>query len=131
MNTKSMTIAGWVLSGLFALFMFGASAFPKFAGMPVVDETLTQLGWPTDMAIFIGVIEVAVTVLYLIPRTNILGAILSTALLGGAIATQVRVGNPLFSHELFGIYLGVVLWGGLWLRSPRLRALFPLAERPA
>jgi hypothetical protein len=65
-------------------------------------------------------------VLYLFPPTAVLGAVLETALLGGAIATNVRVGNPLFSHELFGVYLGVMVWGGLWLRDPRIRALLPL-----
>jgi hypothetical protein len=65
-------------------------------------------------------------ILYLIPRTALVGAILETALLGGAIATQVRINNPLFSHELFGVYLGLMVWGGLWLRDPRLRAILPL-----
>ena len=62
----------------------------------------------------------------MIPRTSILGAVWMTDLLGGAIATQLRVGNPLFTHLLFGVYLGLFMWGGLWLRDPALRALLPL-----
>ena len=68
------------------------------------------------------------TLLYAIPRTAVLGAILLTAYLGGAVATHVRVGSPLFSHTLFGVYLGVIVWGGLWLRDPRIRALLPLTR---
>jgi hypothetical protein len=68
-------------------------------------------------------------VLYLIPRTSVLGAVLMTALLGGAMATHFRVGSPLLSHTLFSIYLALFMWGGLWLRSPALRAVFPLKTR--
>jgi hypothetical protein len=71
---------------------------------------------------------IASALLYATPRTSILGAILITAYLGGAIATHVRIGSPLFSHTLFGVYLGIALWAGLWLRDPRVRALFPLAR---
>jgi hypothetical protein len=71
------------------------------------------------------VIELTCLVLYLIPRTNVLGAVLFMGLLGGAMATQIRAGNPLFSHVLFSIYLGLFMWGGLWLRDPSVRALFP------
>jgi hypothetical protein len=66
------------------------------------------------------------TVLYAVPQTAVLGAVLLTAYLGGAVATHVRVGSPQFSHVLFGVYLGLFVWGGLWLREPRLRALLPL-----
>jgi hypothetical protein len=71
-------------------------------------------------------IELACLVLYLIPRTSVLGAILMMGLLGGAMATQIRAGSPLFSHVLFSLYLGLFMWGGLWLRAPDLRRLFPL-----
>ena len=119
-----MSRTGWVLSGLFAAFMIGASAAPKLLGLPVAEQTLADLGWPHGYAIMIGVIELTCTVLYLVPRTAILGAVLMMSLLGGAIATQIRAEMPLFSHILFGIYLGLFMWGGLWLRSPKLRALF-------
>jgi hypothetical protein len=120
-----MTITGWILTGLYALFMLGASVTPKLAGMPVVEETMAQLGWPAGYAIMIGVIELACVLLYLYPRTSVLGAVLTMGILGGAMATQIRAGNPLFSHILFSIYLGLFMWGGLWLRDPALRAIFP------
>ena len=117
--------AGWAVSGLVGAFLvFSASL--KFFMPDIVRETMAGLGWPAHHDLFIGIIETACVVLYLIPQTAVLGAILETALLGGAIATNVRVDNPLFSHELFGVYLGVMIWGGLWLRDPRLRALLPL-----
>ena len=77
------------------------------------------------ISLLIGVLELVCLVLYLLPKTSILGSILMTALLGGAIATQLRVGNPVFSHTLFGVYLGLVMWGGLWLRDAGLRAVLP------
>lgn len=120
-----MQWTGRILTGIFALFMLGASVAPKLAGATIVAETLTQLGWPADYGLMIGVIELACLVLYLIPRTSVLGAVLMTGLLGGAMATHIRVGSPLFTHELFGIYLGLFMWGGLWLRDAKLRALFP------
>jgi hypothetical protein len=119
---------GRILTGLFALFMLGASIAPKLLGMPVAEETLAQLGWPAGYALMIGVIELACLVLYLIPRTSLLGAVLMMALLGGAMATQIRADSPLFSHILFSVYLGLFMWGGLWLRDPRLRALFPVGR---
>jgi hypothetical protein len=125
MNPKSMTIAGWVLTGLYALFMLGASAAPKLLGLPITDEIMQQLGWPDGFVLLIGLIEIGCVLLYLFPKTSLLGAVLTMGLLGGAMATQVRVGAPLFSHQLFSIYLGLFMWGGLWLRDPALRALFP------
>ena len=130
MTTKPMLISGWVLSGAFALFMLGASVAPKLMMMPVAEETMAQLGWPAGFTLMIGVLELACVLLYLIPRTSVLGAVLMMAILGGAMASQIRVGNPLFSHILFSLYLGLVMWGGLWLRNARLRALFPV-ERGA
>ena len=125
MNARTMQWVGRTLTGLFALFMLGASIAPKLLGLPVAEETLTQLGWPAGYSRLIGLIELACLVLYLIPRTSVLGAVLMMALLGGAMATQIRVGNPLVSHILFSVYLGLFMWGGLWLRDERLRALFP------
>jgi len=92
----------------------------------VNDEYLAQLGLPQKHLPLIAAIEIIGTALYMIPRTSILGAVWMTDLLGGAIATQLRVGNPLFTHLLFGVYLGLFMWGGLWLRDPALRALLPL-----
>ena len=128
MTSPTMLWTGRILTGLFALFMLGASVAPKLLGLPVAEETMVQLGWPSGYAFMIGLIELACVVLYLIPRTSVLGALLMMGLLGGAMATQIRVGNPLFSHILFSLYLGLFMWGGIWLRDPRLRALFPLAK---
>ena len=119
-------IAGWVLSAVFALFMLGASAFPKLAGMAVATDTMTALGWPDAPVFRIGVMEAGFTLLFLWRRTAILGAVLMMGILGGAMATQIRADSPLFSHVLFSMYLGAFMWGGLWLREPRLRALLSL-----
>lgn len=125
MKATPMVWIGRVLSGLFALFILGASVAPKLMGMPVAEETMAQLGWPAGYAFGIGVLELTLVVLYLIPRTSVLGAVLFMGLLGGAMATQIRAETPLYSHILFSIYLGLFMWGGLWLRDPKLRALFP------
>ena len=119
---------GRVLTALFALFMLGASIAPKLLGMSVAAETLTALGWSADYVLMIGLFELTFLLIYLNPRTSVLGAILMTALLGGAMATQIRAGSPLFSHILFSIYLALFMWGGLWLRSPALRAVFPIVS---
>ena len=125
MKATPMVWSGRVLSGLFVLFMLGASVAPKLMGMPVAGDTLVALGWPRDYVLAIGLIELACVILYVYPRTSVLGAVVTMGLLGGAMATQVRIGNPLFSHQLFSLYLGLIMWGGLWLRDPQLRALFP------
>jgi hypothetical protein len=117
--------AGRVLSGLFGLFM-AFDIVIKLVGLPVVDATMAQLGWPPGLARGIGVLELILLGLYVVPRTALLGAVLMTGLLGGAIATHVRVGDPLFSHVLFGVYLALFMWGGLFLRDPRVRAVMPL-----
>lgn len=120
-----MVIAGWVVTGLVGGFL-AFSASLKFLAPAMALETMGTLGWPDHHLLLIGLIEVVCVALYVVPRTAVLGAVLETALLGGAVATQVRVDNPLFSHELFGVYLGVLVWLGLWLRDPRVRALMPL-----
>jgi hypothetical protein len=126
MSETNMRRSGWALTGLYALFMLGASVTPKLLQMPVAEETMAQLGWPTGYAFTIGIIELACVLLYLWPRTSVLGAVLTMGLLGGAMATHLRVGSSMASHTLFSIYLGLFMWGGLWLRDPVLRALFPL-----
>jgi len=118
---------GRILSGLMVLFLLfdGIIKFMKI--QPVID-TFAQLGWPIKFAVPIGIIDVVCAVLYAIPRTAVLGALLMTGLLGGAIATHVRIESPLFSHTLFGVYMGLVAWGALYLREPRLRALLPVSR---
>ena len=125
MQTRAMTVTGWILTGLFSLFMLGASIAPKLLGMPIAAETMHQLGWPPGYVLAIGILELTLLVLYLIPRTNLLGAILFMALFGGAMATHIRIGNPLFSHVLFSLYLALFMWGGLWLRDATVRKVFP------
>ena len=125
MSETAMVRTGWVLTGLYATFMLAASVAPKLLGMSVAGETLRQLGWPDGYVLTIGLIELACVALYLHPRTSVLGAVLTMGVLGGAMATQIRVGSPLFSHTLFSVYLGLFMWGGLWLRDPALRAVFP------
>lgn len=122
-------LTGRALSGLVVLFLVFDGAIKLVPIQPVTD-TLMQLGYPGDasMARGLGVLTLACAALYAWPRTSVLGAILVTGLLGGAMATHLRVGSPLFSHLLFGFYLGVAAWGGLYLRSSRLRALFPLSH---
>ena len=92
---------------------------------PVV-ESFAQLGYPVGVAAGIGLVALTCTIMYAIPRTSVLGAILLTGYLGGAIATHVRVSNPLFSHVLFPVYMGVLVWGGIYLRNERLRVLIPV-----
>jgi hypothetical protein len=101
----------------------------KLLALPVVLEASGQLGFAGEgMARALGVLLLFCTLLHLAPRTAVIGAILLTGYLGGAVAAHVRVGSPLFSHVLFGVYLGVMLWGGLYLRNPRLRAALGLRE---
>lgn len=102
----------------------------KLPPLDIVTQTMVPLGWPADpnVARMLGVIGLISTALYALPRTAVLGAILLTAYMGGAIATNVRVANPLFSHMLFGVYLGIILWGGLYLRDARVRALIPFSR---
>jgi hypothetical protein len=129
-NTPALLLTGRILTALFALFMLGASIAPKLLQMPIAEATMAELGWPAGYALMIGVIELACLVLYLVPATSVLGAVLMMGLLGGAMATQIRAGSPLFSHILFSVYLGLFMWGGLWLRNPMLRAVFPFARTP-
>ncbi|WP_215396880.1 DoxX family protein [Rheinheimera oceanensis] len=126
MNDQQRLWLGRLMSGLFVLFMLAASIGPKLMGAAVVEETLQQLGWPAGYGLLIGAIELLCVLLYLWPRSSIHGAILTMALFGGAMATQIRAEMPLFSHILFSVYLAVLMWGGLWLRSARLRQLLSL-----
>lgn len=125
MQEKHLSLAGWVMIGLFALFMLGASAAPKLLGLDVAKSTFEPLGWSTNYLLMIGLIELVLTILIIIPRTALIGGILMMGLLGGAMATNLRADMPLFSHTLFSIYLGAWMWAGIWLRSPSIRAVLP------
>ena len=117
---------GRVLGGLVIVFLLFDGAI-KLVPWPVVTETMDRIGYGSseNLARSLGVITIACTVLYAIPPTSILGAILLTGYLGGAMASHVRIGSPLFTHTLFGLYLGLMVWGGLWLRDRNLRTLIP------
>jgi hypothetical protein len=121
--------AGWIMSGLVIAFLL-MDATMKLLALPVVLESSGPLGFAgADMARGLGALLLICTVLYAVPQTAVVGAILLTGFLGGAIATHVRVGSPLFTHVLFGSYLGALMWAGLYLRESRLRALLPLRTR--
>ena len=124
--TKASRITGWALSGLLIAFLTFDGAI-KLVPLQIVLDTSAALGLPADptSARILGILTLGCTLLYAIPRTAILGAILLTAYLGGAIATHFSAGSPLFTHLLFGVYLGLFAWGGLWFRDPRLRAMIP------
>jgi hypothetical protein len=129
MNAKAALWTGRVLSGLVILFLTVDGAIKLVPIQPVIDS-MRELGYPTSVSFarFIGVVTLVGTVLYAWPRTSLLGAVLLTGLMGGAIATHLRLDHPLFSHTLFGIYLGLFLWGGLWLRDERLRQVLPISR---
>jgi hypothetical protein len=121
MTTTSIW-TGRIVSGIGVLFLTFDSVIKLMLIQPAVEGT-AQLGYPTSVVFPLGLLEAVLLVLYLIPRTSALGAILWTGYLGGAIATHVRLMNPLFTHILFPIYVAALLWGGLWLRDARVRAL--------
>jgi hypothetical protein len=116
---------GRVLSGLGVAFL-AFDAVLKLSRVPEALEGTTQLGWPPDVVFPLGVLQIALLLLYVVPRTSAIGALLWTGYLGGAIATHVRIDNPLFTHVLFPVYVAALLWLGLWLRDPGLRAVLPL-----
>jgi len=113
------------MSGLIVAFLLFDAGIHLMKPAPVV-EAFAKLGYPLRLAVTLGIIELVCVVLYVIPRTSILGAILLTGYLGGAIATQLPTGNSLFGEVLFPVYIGVIVWGGIYLRDERLRKLIPL-----
>jgi hypothetical protein len=127
MNGRTALWTGRVLSGIAVLFLTVDGAI-KLVPIQAVTDSLRGLGYPTgdSFARFLGIVTLVGTALYAWPRTAVLGAVLLTGLMGGAIATHLRLDHPLLSHTLFGVYLGLFLWGGLWLRNERLRRLMPL-----
>jgi pimeloyl-ACP methyl ester carboxylesterase len=128
LNTRSWP--GRIVSGLPVLFLI-FDAIIKLANIPAVAEGSAKLGLPADLAPTLGVVLLACVALYVWPRTAPIGAVLLTGYLGGAVLAHVRVGDPLFSHALFPIYVAVFLWGGLYLRDPRVRALVAVSKSPA
>ncbi|HEV8389013.1 MAG TPA: DoxX family protein [Dongiaceae bacterium] len=125
-TSKAARWAGYIMSGLVILFLLFDGGI-KLVPLAIVTEASAQLGLPTsvEFARTLGILTLIGVVLYAVPRTSMLGAILLTGYMGGAMATHLRIGSPLFTHVLFGFYLGVLIWGGLYLRDPRLRQLIP------
>jgi DoxX-like family len=128
-SSKAMLWTGRTMSGVVLLFLF-MDGVTKLMMIPPVVIATAQIGYPLDLVRPIGIIGLVCAVLYAVPRTAVLGAILTTGLLGGAIASKMRLEEPLFSQVLFGGYVGILAWGGLYLRDGRLRALFPLRRAP-
>ncbi len=118
---------GYALSVIVIVFMVMDTTI-KLLKLPIVFETIGPMGWGEDKVLALGVTQLACTVLYAIPATSVLGAVLTTGYLGGAVASHLRIDSPLFSHVLFGVYLGVAMWAGLFLRDSRLRALLPFRQ---
>jgi len=123
-SAKKRSIAGYALTAFVALFLTFDTVMKVLQLAPAVQGTI-ELGYPASTVLTIGLIELVCLVLYLIPRTSVLGALVLTGYLGGAIATHVRVGSPLPTHTLFPIYVALMVWGGLYLRESRLRELLP------
>ena len=123
-SAKKRSIAGYVLTGLVVLFLTFDTVMKVLQLAPAMQGTI-ELGYPASTVLTIGLIELVCLVLYLVPRTSVLGALVLTGYLGGAIATHVRVGSPLPTHTLFPIYVALMVWGGLYLRESRLRQLLP------
>jgi hypothetical protein len=126
-NLQSATVskkafwAGWVISGLIVL-LFGASGIMKIVRPPGFEKGFTEIEWPPEYSLGLGIVELVCAIVYAIPQTAVLGAVLLTGYLGGAIATHVRLGQGIVPH----IVIGLAIWGGLYLRDTRLRALLPL-----
>ena len=117
--------AGRIIAGLISAFML-LDAVMKFARPAPVAAAFVRTGWPIDLSITLGSILLVSTILYLIPRTAVLGAILLTGYLGGAVATNLRLENPLFTNTLFPVYFGILVWAALWLRIPAVARLIPI-----
>ena len=123
--SKKRLWAGRIVSALAVLFMIFDGVLHLLKPAPVV-ESFAQLGYPQRLSLGLGIVELVCTALYVMPRTSVLGAILLTGYLGGAIAAQVRIDAPMFSTTLFPVYVAAAVWGGLYLRDERLRLLIPL-----
>jgi hypothetical protein len=121
--------AGIIVSAIPVLFLLMDTVGKFIKPEPVVTGTL-ELGYQESVIVPLGIILLVSVVLYVIPKTSIIGAILLTGYLGGAVATHVRLSNPLFTHQLFPVYLGVLLWLGLYLRDRRIRGLLPITNWP-
>jgi hypothetical protein len=126
-ESKGKRWTSYIMSGLVILFMLFDSIM-KFVKPPAVIEGTVTLGFAENHLTILGTLGLISTLLYMIPRTSVLGAILLTGYFGGTIATHLRLNNPLFSHILFTVYFGILIWGALWLRNKKLREVFPFIQ---
>ncbi|CAN0492666.1 unnamed protein product [Phaeothamnion confervicola] len=125
--SKTQRWISYVMSGLVILFML-LDSIMKFVKPKEVIEGTLALGFAEHHIVIIGTLGLISTLLYAIPRTSVLGAILLTGYFGGAVCTHLRLDNPMFSHTLFTVYFGIFVWGGLWLRNTKVRELLPLRK---
>jgi DoxX-like family len=125
--SKAKLWIGWILTALPALFLLMGGIMDVMKPDFVVKAT-AEMGYPEGALVGLGVVVLICVVLYIIPNTAVLGAILLTGYLGGAVATHVRHGDPLFSSVLAPVYFAILLWAGLYLREPRLAALIPFRK---
>ncbi|RNB85188.1 DoxX family protein [Brevibacillus fluminis] len=126
--SKSRLWVARIMSGIVILFMLFDSVMKFFQPAPVVEGTL-ELGFAQHHIALLGILALVSTILYAVPRTAVLGALLLTGYFGGVIATQIRMDAPLFTHVLFSVYLAILAWGGLWLRDERVRNLLPMQQQ--
>lgn len=117
-----MKKAGWIMTALLLLFLLPASVAPKLMGSELAMRPLMDIGWPTSYLTLLGGLELVLLLLFALPRTGPLGAVLFTAMLGGAVASHLRAGSPMAGYTLFGVYLGIFMWTALYLRDPAFRA---------
>lgn len=127
-SNKKQVITGWIVSGSIILFMLFDAVIKFLKPAEVITTTVNELGYSEHHILIHGILALTATLLYAIPRTSILGAIFLTGHFGGAIASHLRVDNPIFSHTLFPVYVGILMWIGLWLRNKQFRNIFPLAN---
>jgi hypothetical protein len=126
--SKASFWASVIMRWVVILFMLFDAVMKFMKPKPVIQTTITELGYKEHHIFIHGITALLPTILLIIPRTRILGAILLTAHLGGAIASHLRLDNPVFSHTLFPVYIGVLIWGSIWLGEERLRCILPVAK---
>jgi hypothetical protein len=129
-SSRTQRVIGWTLTVLISALL-GFSSVIKLVAVAEVRQTLSGLGWPAHLDFTVGVLELIFLALFLIPRTAVLGAVLETALLGATVALKLRVGDPMITHVLFGVYMGFFVWGALYFRDPRVRQLMPWRVLPS
>lgn len=126
--SKRRIWAGRIIAGLVTLFMLFDAAM-KFVKPAPVIQAFARTGWPAELSVPLGAILLTCTILYVIPRTTVLGAVLLTSYLGGAVATNLRLENPLFSNTLFPVYFGILIWTSVLLLNPGFAEWFPLTGK--